>query len=176
MIGRGRPVLVATRTVRASEALGAHLAAAGIEHVILNAAQDEEEGRVIAEAGTPGQVTVATNMAGRGVDIPLREGADTRGGLHVILTERHEAGRIDRQVFGRCARLGDPGSCEAILSWADPILETFGGWEARWRLGGDRTFLKAQKRAERLHAAARLDLLQHDLNRDEHLQFAGTSE
>jgi preprotein translocase subunit SecA len=74
------------------------------------------------------------------------------GGLHVILTELHEAGRIDRQVFGRCARQGDRGSVQTMLSWSDPLVGTFGGWKARWRMGHLFTFLKAQRRAEALRA------------------------
>ncbi len=176
MVRKGRPVLIATRTVRASEALSAVLDGLGIDHVVLNAAQDDAEARTIAEAGQPGRVTVATNMAGRGVDIRLAPGVARSGGLHVILTERHEASRIDRQVQGRCGRQGDPGSHEAILSWEDPLVTVFGGWRARWGIGGIDTFARAQRRAERLHARARLDLLRHDRRREEMLNFTGSVE
>lgn len=176
MVRQGRPVLIATRTIRASLAVSEALDAAGIEHVVLNAAQDEAEGKIIAEAGQAGRVTVATNMAGRGVDIKLGPGVAACGGLHVILTERHEAGRIDRQVAGRCGRQGEPGSVEAILSWEDLLVTVFGGWRGRWHYGGVHVFARAQERAERLHARARLDLLRHDQRRDEKLTFTGSVE
>ncbi|WGH77171.1 preprotein translocase subunit SecA [Jannaschia ovalis] len=172
----GRPVLIATRTVRASEAVSQALTDAGLDHALLNAAQSGQEAEIIAAAGQPGALTVATNMAGRGVDIGLHEAVHAAGGLHVILTELHEAGRIDRQVIGRCARQGDPGSCEAVLSWTDPLIEGFGGLPARLRLGGLGTFRRAQRRAERLHARARTDLLRHDLRREEQFGFAGRVE
>lgn len=173
---RGRPVLIATRTIRASQAVSTALETAGIDHVVLNAVQDAEEGSIIAEAGQAGRVTVATNMAGRGVDIKLQPAVRELGGLHVILTERHEAGRIDRQVMGRCSRQGDPGSVEVILAWSDPLVSTFGGWRARWRRGGVVAFERAQRRAERLHARARRDLLRQDQRRDEQLAFTGSPE
>jgi preprotein translocase subunit SecA len=117
-----RAVLVGTRTVRASEELSARLAAAGIAHVVLNAKQDHEEAGIIARAGHPGRVTVATNMAGRGTDIELEPALRDRGGLHVILTEYHDTGRVDRQLFGRAARQGDPGSGEAIVALDDELF------------------------------------------------------
>jgi preprotein translocase subunit SecA len=94
----------------------------------------------------------------------------------VILTERHEAGRIDRQVEGRCGRQGESGSVEAILSWEDPLVAVFGGWRGRWHYGGVNVFARAQGLAERLHARARLDLLRHDQRRDEKLTFTGSVE
>jgi preprotein translocase subunit SecA len=123
-VQEGRPVLVGTRTVRASEELSGLLAARGIEHVVLNAKQDKDEASIIAQAGAVGRVTVATNMAGRGTDIVLGEGAAERGGLHVILTEYHESRRIDRQLFGRSARQGDPGSDEALVALDDELFVT----------------------------------------------------
>jgi len=128
----GRPVLVGTRTVKASEDLSALLAASGIEHVVLNAKQDGEEAMIIARAGEAGQVTVATNMAGRGTDIVLGDGVAERGGLHVILTEYHESRRIDRQLFGRSARQGDPGSGEVIVAIDDELFVTHAPRLARW--------------------------------------------
>jgi preprotein translocase subunit SecA len=98
------------------------LQARGIEHVVLNAKQDAGEAVVIARAGEAGRVTVATNMAGRGTDILLGHGVAARGGLHVILTEYHESRRIDRQLFGRSARQGDPGSGEAIVALDDELF------------------------------------------------------
>ena len=120
--GEGRPVLIGTRSVKASEEISAVLKARGIVHALLNAKQDQSEADVIAQAGQRGRVTVATNMAGRGTDIRLGPGVAELGGLHVILTEYHESRRIDRQLFGRCARQGDPGSCEAIVSLEDEIF------------------------------------------------------
>jgi len=173
---QGRPVLIATRTVRASEAVSARLSEAGLSHELLNAAQSGQEAEIIAAAGQRGAITVATNMAGRGVDIGLGPEVKTLGGMHVILTELHEAGRIDRQVIGRCARQGDPGSCEAFVSWDDPLIKSFGRLGLLMRLRGPRAFHRAQGRAEWLHARARTDLLRHDLRREEQFGFAGRVE
>lgn len=118
----GRPVLIGTRSIAASEEISRILHDRGIDHALLNARHPETEAEIVARAGMPGMVTVATNMAGRGTDIKLSDLARQRGGLHVILTEYHESPRIDRQLFGRCARQGDPGSCEAIVALDD---ETF---------------------------------------------------
>ena len=131
----GRPVLVGTRTVKASEDLSALLSARQIAHVVLNARQDGDEAATIACAGQPGRVTVATNMAGRGTDILLGDGVAQRGGLHVILTEYHESRRIDRQLVGRSARQGDPGSAEAIVALDDELFVTQAPWLVR-RLAG----------------------------------------
>ena len=117
-----RPVLIGTRSVEASERLSERLAAAGLTHQVLNARHDAEEADIIARAGQAGQVTVATNMAGRGTDIKIAPSVAALGGLHVIATERNEAKRIDRQLFGRCGRQGDPGSFEEILSYDDDLL------------------------------------------------------
>ena len=131
----GRPVLVGTRSLEASEQLSALLTAAGIAHQVLNARQDQEEAQVVARAGQPGQVTVATNMAGRGTDIVLGHGVSERGGLHVILTEFHTSRRIDRQLFGRCARQGDPGSTEALVSLEDELFKQHSPrWWRAWLL------------------------------------------
>ena len=121
----GRPVLIGTRSVRASEALSSVLNNRQIEHALLNAKQDEIEAQIIASAGEAGRVTVATNIAGRGTDIELDPGVREKGGLHVILTEFHDSKRVDRQLFGRCARQGDPGSCEVIVSLEDDIFTTY---------------------------------------------------
>ena len=115
----GRPVLVGTGSVEASEQLSRLLDAEELPHRVLNARQDAEEAGIVAEAGQPGRITVATSMAGRGTDIRLGPGVAGRGGLHVIATERAEARRIDRQLAGRCGRQGDPGSCEMLLSLGD---------------------------------------------------------
>jgi preprotein translocase subunit SecA len=118
----GRPVLIGTRSVAASEELSALLASQGAEHVVLNARQDRDEAEIVARAGEAGRITVATNMAGRGTDIALTRDVAEKGGLHVILTEFHESRRIDRQLFGRCGRQGDPGSHEAIVSLEDDVF------------------------------------------------------
>ncbi len=117
-----RPVLVGTCSVASSEALSARLGAAGLEHRVLNAVQDREEAGLVATAGEAGRITVATRMAGRGTDIRLGPGVAERGGLAVVATELGESLRIDRQLFGRCARQGTPGSCEQIVALDGDLL------------------------------------------------------
>jgi len=118
----GRAVLVGTRSVEGSEYLGQLLADMGLPHTVLNARQDDIEAEAVAQAGLPGKVTVATNMAGRGTDIKLSDEVAENGGLHVILTEFHESARVDRQLFGRAARQGDPGTVETIVSFEDELF------------------------------------------------------
>lgn len=130
-LAAGQAVLVGTRSVRASQALSAALTAAGVAHRVLNALQDADEAMLVASAGEGGTVTVATNMAGRGTDIRLSPEVVAAGGLHVVLTEWHESARIDRQLYGRCARQGDPGSCRAIVALDDELIERFGAVPAR---------------------------------------------
>jgi preprotein translocase subunit SecA len=178
----GRPVLIGTRSVEKSEELSRRLWAAGVEHQVLNAKQHAEEAEVVARAGQRGQVTIATNMAGRGTDIKLGEGVAELGGLHVLGTERHESRRIDRQLAGRAGRQGDPGSCQFFLSLEDDLLAAFGPRRQRAlrRLGrrgqaGDwqryrGLFLRAQRRAERRHARERVQLLVYERHRREVLQ------
>lgn len=115
----GAPVLVGTRSVMSSEKLCTILDREGMDYRLLNARQDKEEADIVAQAGRAGQITIATNMAGRGTDIKLTDAVCELGGLHVILTERFEAGRIDRQLEGRCARQGDPGVYLEVLSATD---------------------------------------------------------
>jgi preprotein translocase subunit SecA len=181
----GRPVLIGTRSVAASYEASAALEAAGVAHVVLNAENDRDEARVVAEAGRPGRVTVATNMAGRGVDIRLTAEVAARGGLHVMLTERHDAGRIDRQLEGRAGRRGQPGSAEAILSLEDPLLDMVGLHPLRLlaRLPGPagrrfarRLFDAAQRRAQRAHHRARVDLLEQEKRLGTMLAFVGGME
>jgi len=185
----GRPVLVGTRSVAASEHLSELLHAAGLEHVVLNARQDQHEAEVIAQAGQPGRITVATNMAGRGTDIRLAPGVADRGGLHVLATERHDSARIDRQLFGRGGRQGDPGSFQALLSLDDELARDF--WHqsvlraaARTARGG-RALPRwlgavlvgtAQRAAEYTHGRMRRDLLRLDDNLGDMLAFSGRGE
>ncbi len=185
----GRPVLIGTRSVAASDELAEVLRARGIEHQVLTARQDGDEAAIVARAGEAGRVTVATNMAGRGTDIPLGPGVAEAGGLAVVLTERHDAGRIDRQLAGRSARQGDPGSYEAVLALDDALPLTFAGRTLRtlqalpWLAAGPleqrvRRFVmtRAQKRAERLHRRMRQDVLRADRQMADTLAFSGHSE
>lgn len=132
-VAAGHPVLVGTDSVAASQRLSEQLAAAGVEHQVLNAVQDADEAQRVAQAGRSGTVTVATNIAGRGTDIRLDDAARAAGGLHVIAALRNRARRIDRQLIGRSARHGDPGSAESIVSLEDTLLVR--GWP-RWVLAG----------------------------------------
>jgi preprotein translocase subunit SecA len=122
----GRPVLIGTRSVAASEKLGMLLAERGTSCRILNATREKEEAEIVAQAGKFGAVTVATNMAGRGTDIILEPRTRELGGLVVISTERHDEGRVDRQLFGRSGRQGDPGLAQAFVSLDDPVVMRHG--------------------------------------------------
>jgi preprotein translocase subunit SecA len=182
----GVPVLIGTRSVAASEELSTILSRENIDHHVLSAAQDTEEAEIIASAGEAGRITVATNMAGRGTDIILAAGVADCGGLHVILSERHDAGRIDRQLIGRSARQGDPGHAEFILSLEDTLLEfgrtSFVGYGLQYlarRFGGrwgETAFFHAQRRAEKIHSRMRRDLLKLDEKLGQALAFSGAME
>lgn len=170
----GRPVLIGTRTIDASEHLSRLLAAAGIEHQVLNARNVAVEAEIVAAAGEPERVTVATNMAGRGTDIPLVGDGASLGGLHVICTELHESARIDRQLVGRCARQGDPGSYREFMSLEDGIVEAgldpqdAARVRQRVRLIGrraERLLRNAQRRVERTQLRQRKILLHHERER-----------
>jgi preprotein translocase subunit SecA len=133
---QGQPILIGTISIEKNELLSQYLNRAGVRHEILNAKNNEREGAIIAQAGKSGAVTLATNMAGRGVDIILggnppdiveSEKVKSLGGLHVIGTERHDARRIDNQLRGRSGRQGDPGSSQFFLSLEDDLLRIFGG-------------------------------------------------
>jgi preprotein translocase subunit SecA len=185
MLAAGRPVLIGTRTVEASKKVSSRLTALGIRHQVLNAEQNQGEAEVISQAGQPGTVTVATNMAGRGTDIKLGPGVAENGGLHVIGTERHEAERIDRQLIGRAGRQGDPGSAQFMLSLEDQLLEGLGAAKQReleqlGKAGGERDwdgfaplFRLAQRRVEARHYRQRLDLMNYDKQRQEMLRDLG---
>lgn len=189
MHATGRPVLIGTRTVTNSEQASRLLADQAIRHQVLNAKQDQEEAAVIASAGEFGRVTIATNMAGRGTDIRLDERSVLAGGLHVILSEGHDARRIDRQLAGRGARQGDPGSFEAVLAADDDVVRTGEGgplvglvYAMACRKGAIANRIAlwlyhlAQRRAERLHARVRRGLLSVDEKLDNLLSFSGKSE
>jgi preprotein translocase subunit SecA len=185
----GRPVLVGTRSVEASEKLSKLLGEAGLAHVVLNARQDAEEAEIVARAGETGRITVATNMAGRGTDIRLGDVVAERGGLHVILTERHDARRIDRQLFGRCGRQGDPGTYESMVALTDELVARYAGRVPReltslsdtWRPAVATpvrryALRRAQRAAERLHSRMRRDLLKMDEQLETSLAFSGRPE
>ena len=121
-----RPVLVGTISIEKSELLSKYLTRQGIKHHVLNAKNHEREAEIVAQAGQPGQVTISTNMAGRGTDIKLGEGVADLGGLHILGTERHESRRIDNQLRGRSGRQGDMGSSRFYLSLDDDLLRIFG--------------------------------------------------
>jgi preprotein translocase subunit SecA len=126
MRAEGRPVLVGTTSIERSELLSEMLQRAGIPHDVLNAKFHEREAEIVKDAGQPGHVTIATNMAGRGTDIVLGPGVAVKGGLHIIGTERHESRRIDNQLRGRAGRQGDPGSSRFYLSLEDELMRRFG--------------------------------------------------
>ena len=121
-----KPVLVGTTSVEVSETLSRMLKRKGIPHNVLNAKQHQREAEIVAHAGLPGAITIATNMAGRGTDIKLGPGVKDVGGLHIVGTERHEARRIDRQLRGRSGRQGDPGSSRFFLALEDDLMRLFG--------------------------------------------------
>jgi preprotein translocase subunit SecA len=179
----GRAVLVGTRSVEASERLSRLLEEQGVEHTVLNARQDKSEAEAISRAGHPGCITVATNMAGRGTDIRLAPEVFAKGGLHVILTEFHESARVDRQLFGRAARQGDPGSVEAIVCLRDELFRRYvpalTGIAALW-LRRPRWFrrlvLYAQSRAERHHRRVRLETVRRDRQWQRALAFVGSDK
>src|SRR5437016_3450974 len=173
---QGRPILVGTISVEVSEHLSRMLKRAGIVHSVLNAKYHQQEAEIVARAGQRGSVTIATNMAGRGTDIKLGAGVADIGGLHVIGTERHEARRIDRQLRGRCARQGDPGSSHFFISLEDDLMRLFGsdrivkymekmGLEEGQELEHpllNRSIEQAQKRVEQHNFQIRKRTLEYD--------------
>lgn len=186
--GSGVPVLIGTRTVAVAEEASRRLTAAGIAHNVLSARQDGAEAGIVAQAGQRGAVTVATNMAGRGTDIKLGEGMEALGGLCVLLAERHDAARIDRQLAGRCARQGDPGLVEAYLALDDALLLPLTGRAELWlvrRVPASSAFGQwlrrrvvrlAQRSMERSAYHARKALRQSDQHMGDVLAFSGRPE
>jgi preprotein translocase subunit SecA len=170
---KGVPVLIGTRSVLASEEVSARLTALGLKHNVLNANHTAEEANIVAEAGQPGQITVATNMAGRGTDIKLGRGVKELGGLHVISTEPHASGRVDRQLFGRAARQGDPGCAQMFASVEDDLFVRHAKHLRKaWRLVGKNRLIKlAQWRAEMIARFNRKQVLRSDDWADEQLPF-----
>jgi len=173
---QGRPLLVGTISVEVSELLSKMLKRVGIIHSVLNAKYHQQEAEIVARAGQRGTVTIATNMAGRGTDIKLGPGVAEAGGLHVLGTERHEARRIDRQLRGRCARQGDPGSSHFFISLEDDLMRLFGsdkivkymermGLEEGQELEHpllNRSIEQAQKRVEQHNFQIRKRTLEYD--------------
>ncbi|MFO0870609.1 MAG: preprotein translocase subunit SecA [Pirellulales bacterium] len=172
-----RPILIGTRSIDKSLHLSKLLREAGIEHQVLNANEVAKEAEIVALAGLPGKVTVATNMAGRGTDIKLTSDVTELGGLHVVCTELHDAARIDRQLAGRCGRQGDPGTVRQFLALDDDIILSGYGPQKADRLKdlGEQAqgevrnmaslFRRAQKLVERRHFRDRMVLLYHERQR-----------
>ena len=172
----GQPILVGTIAVEASEFLSELMTRRGIKHNVLNAKEHERESEIIKDAGQQGAVTIATNMAGRGVDIKLGEGVRELGGLYVLATERHEARRIDNQLRGRSGRQGDPGETRFYLSAQDDLVRLFAGDRIhgimeRFKLPDDqpmeagilsRQIENAQKKVEEQNFVARKNVLKYD--------------
>lgn len=171
-----KPVLVGTTSVENSELISDMLKKSGVPHNVLNAKHHEKEARIVSEAGQKGQVTIATNMAGRGTDIALGEGVVDLGGLSIIGTERHESRRIDNQLRGRSGRQGDPGASRFYVSFEDDLMRLFGGemmGSVMGRIGMDdsmpiesgmigRTIENAQKRVESHNFDTRKHLVEYD--------------
>ncbi len=176
LVAQGRPVLVGTTTVEISEKLSRVLQSSGIDHNVLNAKQHQREADIVAEAGRPGKVTIATNMAGRGTDIKLSKEVIDAGGLAIIGTERHDSRRVDRQLRGRAGRQGDPGSSQFYVSLEDKLMRYFQSERiAKWmdRAGhqeGDviqagivtKSIENAQKKVEENAFGTRKRLLEYD--------------
>lgn len=178
-----RPVLVGTRSIEDSELISQRFHRNGTAHQILNGVQTREEAQIVAEAGQPGAITIATNLAGRGTDIILGTGVATAGGLHVIVAECQLSGRMDRQLIGRCARQGDPGSAQKFVSAQDSLLKRHGDWlcEAIERdadeneeahSGFTAQLNRIQVSAELLQYQGRRELLRRDSEREMLLRTA----
>ncbi|MBU1171023.1 MAG: hypothetical protein KKD44_15805 [Proteobacteria bacterium] len=182
----GRPVLVGTRNVSASESLAELLREKGLDFNLLNAIYHNEEAGIVRSAGQPGRITIATNMAGRGTDIKLSDTVSGLGGLHVIATEGHESARIDRQLFGRSARQGDPGSARAFMSMEDELIQRFVPGPVRKRMAraltkqgatvrkiSEKMYSRAQTSAQKMAFKQRKSVLRMDTWLEEALSFTG---
>ncbi len=174
---QGRAVLIGTRSISDSEILARGLESHGVPFELLNGIQNADEAEIVSKAGQPGAITIATNLAGRGTDIALHEDVRQRGGLHVIVTECQTSGRMDRQLIGRCARQGDPGSAEILVSAEDTLVVQYGPWLANAlcreadqnaEVHADFTsqLNRIQAAAERQQYAARVNMLRRDIARD----------
>jgi len=177
----GQPILIGTRTIEQSRQVSEMLTAKGLTHQLLNGMQDAEEAAIVALAGQPAAITVATNMAGRGTDIKLTPASRDAGGLHVIAAEPNRSHRVDRQLIGRAARQGDPGSCQMFVSADDDLLKTMGrslvrkisatagrGGEAE--LNAQQELRNIQRQAEYVDFMQRQQLMQQDLWAEDVLQ------
>ncbi len=176
LVNENRPVLVGTTSVEISELLSRMLTLRKIKHNVLNAKQHQAEAQIVAEAGRPGQVTIATNMAGRGTDIKLTAEVKAAGGLAIIGTERHDSRRVDRQLRGRAGRQGDPGSSQFFVSFEDNLMRLFGSERIASimdRMGLEegeviqagvmtKTIERAQKKVEENNFGIRKRLLEYD--------------
>ena len=182
----GRPVLVGTRSVRTSEHLSRLLSAENLDHQVLNAVNHRLEAQIVAQAGQEGKITVATNMAGRGTDIKLGRGVAKLGGLHVIAAEPNDSGRIERQLYGRGARQGNPGSARGIFSLDDELLSRYAKKIAVYLKNKhtdntdnmtsplvNRVFAYARRKADRMALRQRKSVLKTDHWLDEQLGFSG---
>ncbi|HEV8052299.1 MAG TPA: preprotein translocase subunit SecA [Parachlamydiaceae bacterium] len=172
----GRPILIGTESVEISEKLSRIFKQNKLEHTVLNAKQNDKEAEIIAHAGKRGAITIATNMAGRGTDIKLEEGVAAAGGLYVMGTTRHQSRRIDRQLRGRCARQGDPGTSKFYVSFEDSLLRLFASPRLTTILQRfrppegepisasmlNKSIETAQKRIEQRNAAIRKHTLEYD--------------
>jgi len=176
LVNDKRPVLVGTTSVETSELLGRMLTRKHLEHNVLNAKLHQKEAQIVKEAGQPGMITIATNMAGRGTDIKLGDGVKKSGGLAIIGTERHDSRRVDRQLRGRAGRQGDPGSSQFFVSLEDDLMRMFGSGRIAGimdRLGLDegeviqhsmitKSIERAQKKVEENNFGIRKRLLEYD--------------
>ena len=188
LVAEGRAILIGTNSVADSELASTYLKKAGVAHQLLSAKQDSQEAEIVAQAGQPGRVTIATHMAGRGTDIKLAPSVSEAGGLHVIITQLYESARVDRQLAGRCARQGDPGSSEMLLTIENQPIRTLrakGLLSTAQTLGlksssGQRMALKAlqteQQFTERQNFLARQVTFEYDLKLNELLAFSGTTD
>lgn len=171
-----RPVLVGTSSITESEELAASLRIRRLPFQVLNGLQPNDEAEIVAQAGNAGAITIATNLAGRGTDIKLSDRVKAMGGLHVIVAEMHKSGRIDRQLIGRCARQGDPGTSQSFSSAEDELVLQYGTWIAdatcRYADRSGEIYIpiadrlkRLQRMADRIQFARRVALLRHDSSR-----------